>query len=114
LLDAHSHRRRSVGQNPQNNTFIVSPTFEEPATFDGEHIVVKGDGLDASDCSGAQPSFKLLNGSKPFKLTKEDTSTATEVKLKPPTTAKGVDATWKVQVQFGDKVRLLPLQIKSP
>jgi hypothetical protein len=92
----------SINPAAANNNFVVMPTVES-ATLDGDVITVVGTALDAHDCDGKLPSFKLLNGTKTFTPTRENTSTATEVKLKLPSAAKGADATWKLQVQFGGK-----------
>jgi hypothetical protein len=90
----------SINPAAANNNFVVMPTVES-ATLDGDEITVPGTALDARDCDNKLPTFTLLSGTKTFTPTRENTSTATEVKLKLPPAAKGADATWKLQVKFG-------------
>lgn len=89
-----------LNQVPSNNTFVVGPSIDS-ARLDGNEIVVEGSGLDALDCDGAMATFRLIHEGQTFKLQKEKTSTASVVRFKLPAAAKPVDATWKVQAQFG-------------
>jgi hypothetical protein len=92
----------SINPAAANNNFVVMPTVDS-ATLDGDEITIPGTALDARDCDNKLPTFTLLSGTKTFTPTRENTSTATEVKLKLPPAAKGADATWKLQVKFGGK-----------
>jgi hypothetical protein len=102
-----------AGMPPTNNAFTVLPSISS-ATRDGDKIVVEGAGLNAKDCRGKTPTFKLVHEGQSIPLKAKANSTATEATFDLTTAAaKKADATWKLVMQFAGKDVEKALDIKA-